>query len=532
MTTWSIILTLLPIAIILVMLIVFKKAADVSGIIGWAAISIVAYFFFNTSVEVILRSTGAGLIRSMSVSMIVATSLLQMAFMEKTGALKRIIIFVKTIASENKAVQIMLINIGFGTLMVSVGATPVSLLPPILIAMGYSTYVAIALPAVGYDSLCTYALLGAPIVVFVDLANNFLGAGNEISLHQAGMVFFMFLPLVSTLIGFCMLWIVGKWAAIKQGWLPCLLTGATIGVVSYFTNRYDNLVVLTGVACGIAVILVMAGFLKITGKPVIDRSKLTLEELEYEKKYPLWKALMPWILLIVMILALNLPKDVFNFLYRTLKLPINGLTANGSPLDTRALWQAYTWIFVSVIVAIPFMKPTKQQMKDTLKVWLKRAPRPVFAAAIFFAVGEIMNMTGYSMETNKFETASMVKVLADSSAQLFQNAYGGIVAFIGLFGGFITGSEASAIAMFSKYALTTAKNLGLSTNGMLIIAAGLAFGGGLASVISPAKLQNAAASIDKIGEENKVIRIAFVFSLILTAVTSVFVFILLAMNGM
>lgn len=532
MTTWSIILTLLPIAIILVMLIVFKKAADVSGIIGWAAISIVAYFFFNTSVEVILRSTGAGLIRSMSVSMIVATSLLQMAFMEKTGALKRIIIFVKTIASENKAVQIMLINIGFGTLMVSVGATPVSLLPPILIAMGYSTYVAIALPAVGYDSLCTYALLGAPIVVFVDLANNFLGAGNEISLHQAGMVFFMFLPLVSTLIGFCMLWIVGKWAAIKQGWLPCLLTGATIGVVSYFTNRYDNLVVLTGVACGIAVILVMAGFLKITGKPVIDRSKLTLEELEYEKKYPLWKALMPWILLIVMILALNLPKDIFNFLYRTLKLPINGLTANGSPLDTRALWQAYTWIFVSVIVAIPFMKPTKQQMKDTLKVWLKRAPRPVFAAAIFFAVGEIMNMTGYSMETNKFETASMVKVLADSSAQLFQNAYGGIVAFIGLFGGFITGSEASAIAMFSKYALTTAKNLGLSTNGMLIIAAGLAFGGGLASVISPAKLQNAAASIDKIGEENKVIRIAFVFSLILTAVTSVFVFILLAMNGL
>jgi lactate permease len=532
MTTWSIILTLLPIAIILVMLIVFKKAADVSGIIGWAAISIVAYFFFNTSVEVILRSTGAGLIRSMSVSMIVATSLLQMAFMEKTGALKRIIIFVKTIASENKAVQIMLINIGFGTLMVSVGATPVSLLPPILIAMGYSTYVAIALPAVGYDSLCTYALLGAPIVVFVDLANNFLGAGNEISLHQAGMVFFMFLPLVSTLIGFCMLWIVGKWDAIKQGWLPCLLTGATIGVVSYFTNRYDNLVVLTGVACGIAVILVMAGFLKITGKPVIDRSKLTLEELEYEKKYPLWKALMPWILLIVMILALNLPKDIFNFLYRTLKLPINGLTANGSPLDTRALWQAYTWIFVSVIVAIPFMKPTKQQMKDTLKVWLKRAPRPVFAAAIFFAVGEIMNMTGYSMETNKFETASMVKVLADSSAQLFQNAYGGIVAFIGLFGGFITGSEASAIAMFSKYALTTAKNLGLSTNGMLIIAAGLAFGGGLASVISPAKLQNAAASIDKIGEENKVIRIAFVFSLILTAVTSVFVFILLAMNGM
>jgi lactate permease len=66
---------------------------------------------------------------------------------------------------------------------------------------------------------------------------------------------------------------------------------------------------------------------------------------------------------------------------------------------------------------------------------------------------------------------------------------------------------------------------------LIIITAGLAFGGGLASVVSPAKLQNAAASIDKIGEETKVIKVAFVFSLILTAVTSLFVVILLKLAG-
>jgi lactate permease len=125
----------------------------------------------------------------------------------------------------------------------------------------------------------------------------------------------------------------------------------------------------------------------------------------------------------------------------------------------------------------------------------------------------------------------MVKVLADNSAAAFGHAYGGVVAFIGLFGGFITGSEASTIAMFAKYTLTTAKNLQMPLTGMIIITAGLAFGGGLASVISPAKLQNAAASIDKIGQETGVIRIAFVFSLILTAVTAAFVMILLKING-
>jgi lactate permease len=530
MSIASLLLTLAPIVIILWMLIGFRKAADISGIVGWVVVSVIALIFFNTSWEVVLRSTGAGLIRSFSVSLIVATSLLQMALMEKTGALKRIIILVKTIASENRAVQIMMINIGFGTLMVAVGATPVSLLPPILIAMGYSTYVAIALPAIGYDSLCTYALLGAPIVVFVDIANSFLGKGNQITLHQAGMFFFMFLPLVSTLIGFCMLWIVGKWKAVATGWLPCLLTGLTIGIVAYFTNHYDNLVVLTGVLCGIAVILVMALYLRLTGKKIIDRSRLTAEEVRYEKDFPLWKALLPWALLIVIVLILNIPKDSFNYLYRILKLPVNGLTADGKPLDTRALWQAYTWILVSTLLAIPFLKPTATQLRETLKIWWKRAPRPVFAAAIFFAIGEVMNMSGYDMISHQFATPSMVNILADFSAQFFREAYGGVVAFIGLFGGFVTGSEASTIAMFAKYTLSTAKNLSMPLSGLIIVMAGLAFGGGLASVISPAKLQNAAASIDKLGEENQVIRVAFVFSLILTLITSVFVVLLLYFN--
>jgi lactate permease len=120
--------------------------------------------------------------------------------------------------------------------------------------------------------------------------------------------------------------------------------------------------------------------------------------------------------------------------------------------------------------------------------------------------------------------------LADASANLFQSAYGAVVSFIGLFGGFITGSEASTIAMFAKYAMTTSTNLGLGITSIIIITAGLAFGGGLASVISPAKLQNAAASIDKIGEENKVIRTAFVFSIIFTVVTSAFIILLLSIK--
>lgn len=527
----SLLLTLLPIAVIVCMLVVFKRSADISGIVGWLCVSAVAFLFFNTSFEVILRSTAAGIIKSFPVSLIVLTSLFMMAYMEKTGALKRIIIFIKTISSDNKAVQIMMINIGFGTLMVAVGATPVSLLPPILLAMGYSTYVAIALPSIGYDALCTYALLGAPIVAFVDFANKFLSAagGGEITPSQAGKVFYMFLPLVSTLIGFCMLYIVDKWNGIKKGFLPCIVTGGVIAIVAYFTNRVDNLVTLTGVLCGIAVIIAMALYLKITGNKIFDRSRLTQEEKAYEKEYPLWKALSPWILLIGLILALNLPKPLYDKLYN-LRLPINGIAVDGTGITTRAVWNAYTWIAVAVVLSIFIIRPKASQLKASVKTWWKRAPRPVFSAAIFFAIGEIMNYSNYSMETLKYQSDSMIKVLADASSSAFSGAYGFITGFIGLFGGFITGSEASTIAMFANYTMKTADNLQLGLSGLVIVTAALAFGGGLASVISPAKLQNAAASIDKLGEENKVIRIAFVFALILTLVTSLYAMLILKLG--
>lgn len=525
---FAFVLTLIPIAVVLLMLVVWRKPADITGVAGWAAVTVIAMVFFKTGPEVIARSTLSGLVSSFPVSLIVATSLLQITVMQKTGALKRVIVFIKTISSQNRAVSIMMINIGFGILMVSVGATPVSILPPIMLAMGYSTFAAIALPAIGYDALCTYALLGAPIVVFVDIANAFFkDSGVVLSLSQVGSVFFLFLPIVSTLIGFSMLWIVGKWKQVRQGVVPVLITGAVITALSYLTNKVDNLVPLTGVICGAGVILAMVCYLKATGQKVIDRSNLTAEDKAVEAQMPLWRALMPWILLTVIIIALNVPQPSFDLLYRKWVMPINGLNADGSAIKTRALWNAYTWIFVSTLLALPFMRPKKGVIADSLRAFLQRAPRPVFAASVFFAIGTVMQMAGYNMATAAYDMPSMVRTLADVSAGALRGAYAYIAPFVGLLGGFITGSEASTVGMFGTYVLTGAQQLSYSQQATLVIAASLAFGGGLASIISPAKLQNAAASIDKLGAENTVIRTAFVFGLAFTAIASVFTGILL-----
>ena len=113
---------------------------------------------------------------------------------------------------------------------------------------------------------------------------------------------------------------------------------------------------------------------------------------------------------------------------------------------------------------------------------------------------------------------NMVQVIAGASTVAFGRLYPLVAPFLGLLGGFVSGSETSAIAMLTPLHLSTAERIGAAG---LLIAAASGIGGGLASVISPAKLQNASASIDRIGEEAQVIRTTFVISLVITAVCGV-----------
>lgn len=509
----SVLLTLVPIIAMLVLLIWVKCPADFSGFIGWVLAILVALFFFNTSLQVGLTASLAGVIASFPVSLMVATSIFQITFLESTGALKRIVVFVKTLAKNDQAVQIMIINMGIGTLLVSVGATPVSILPPIMLALGYSTFVAVALPALGFDSLCTYALLGAPLVVFSDMTGT--------SLTDSALVFSQFMPIISTMIGFGMLLIVGGWTKVREGFIPCLLAGTTMGFTAMAVAHIGKGIVLTGVIAGLASVLVMIIYLKLQRKPLLDRSCITAQDKEIEKSMSLGKALAPWLILIGSSLIINFWPPLFNLLFKDMALPLQ-IIPGGKPVNTRFLWNAYTWVIISTLLAVPFIKPTKDQWQETISKWWQRAPRPTFSAAIFFAIAYVMMFSGFAPASEGWALIkpdyNMISVLAISSADFFQGLYPAVAAFLGLLGGFVSGSEASAIALFAKYNMMTSNLLQVDP---LVVTAGTAIAAGLASVISPAKLQNAAATIDSLGVESKVIKIAIPIALVFTTVAAI-----------
>lgn len=516
----SVFIAVSPILIVFLLLVLRRMAADIAGVIGWVVTMGVAILYFHTAPVVAARASMAGVVSSFPISLMVGASIFQMTFMLEVGAVKRIVVAMKSVSPRDKVIQILMINVGFGTLVTALGATPVSILPPIMMALGYSSFVAIALPAIGYDSLCTYALLAIPAVVFTDVLSPIAqAAGATLTLQGTGYLFARFIPFVTTAIALGMLWIVGRWKMVARGIVPAILTGAIAGACCWAMARID-LVPLTGIVAGIAIIVVMVLALKVRRLPVFTESGLTSNDQDTKMGMSLGKALSPWILLLIFATLVNVK---FVPLYRLLfeDLPMAIPIIPGRPTATRMLWQAYTWVLVATLVAAIFFRPSMRTWRTVAAKTCKRAPRPMLAAAVYFAIALVIDNSGRNAAWALVDTShNMVHVVAGAAAGLFGGGYGLAAPYLGLLAGFVSGSETSAIAMLSRFHTETAAALSKPIEVGLLLAAAGGIGGGLASVISPAKLQNAAAIIDRIGEEGRVLRVTVVISIAITLLTA------------
>jgi lactate permease len=507
-------LIILPFALAIFLLVVNRWKADTTGIIVWILISFLA-FIFSTSISDIFMISLAGIVDSLKITLMVGASIFMITYMSESGALRRIIVFVKTLRGSHPAWQILYLNFGVGCFLVSIGATPVSILPPIMIALGFPPVAAVALPAIGYDPLTTYALLGIPAVVFTgemaDLSSLGILQQAAPNLQEVGMTFSLYMPVISTGIAVSMLFIAGGLKMLKdpRSLLIAILTGTTAGIAAIISN-YLGVVTLTGIISGIAVLIVLGIYAWSQGYPILNRSSLTKEDIEIEQKMSLTRALSPWILLILFALITNLVQPVFQLLFVDLPFPV---TIGNFTLKTRFLWQAYTWVVVAVILSFFFLPSDKDTLKRTSSLFRKRSIRPMISAAIFFSIAWILNNSAPANDP-----LNMVSILSEFTSTNFSLIFPLLVPFIGFFGGFVSGSETSSIKMFSGYHVKTSNALNLDP---LTMATSNGVGGGLASVITPAKVQNAAATIDEIGIEGQVIRKTIVIALIMVSILSV-----------
>ncbi|BAI61978.1 putative L-lactate permease [Methanocella paludicola SANAE] len=523
------ILAILPILFIFAGLVFFKKSGTYMGIAGWALTVAIAVLFFGTSLDVALRASFAGILSSFGISLMVLFTILQVTMMDMTGAIKRITGFIKTIAAE-KYEQVMILNVGLGSLLVSIGATPVTMLPPIMIALGFSPLAAVALPCLGYDPLTSFSLLAVPITLPAQ------AFGLDLGLLSSNIS--IFLPVVSTGLALGMLWVAEGFDGVRKGFVPAVVAGLTLGISAIVFVRLlpyigVEFVQLVGVFSGLMAIIALFSLRLVSGKPIIIKaaSDSTISP-DGGARMPLRNALLPWGLLIAFCILISIP-----FISTMLHGIPGGLNKvavySNKVIDLKVLNQAYFWVLVSTVISAPFLVKSKSQAREVLKVWARRAWSPTLAAAVFFAIAYVMDYSAQSVVDGALAFATgaidlnMNAVIGLSLAAFFgASAFPAVSPLLGLFGCFVSGSEASSNVMFHGILKKSTDVLDID---FMKVYAAHAVSGGIASGISPAKIVNAAAVIDRLGIEGEVIRKSAVVSILLTLIVGAILFVWIAL---
>jgi lactate permease len=508
-------MAILPILVIFIGLVFLRISGTLMSIIGWLVTAVIAVLFFHTTPEIVAYASVNGILASFGISLMVLFTILQVTLMDRTGAIKAISHYIKTIAAERYE-QIMILNVGIGSFLVSIGATPVTMLPPVMLALGFSPLAAVALPCLGYDPLTSFSLLAVPITLPATVFNLDISLlGNNIAL---------FLPIISTGFALGMLWVADGITGVRKGFFPAIIAGCTLGFSCIFFVHIlpPEAIGLVGVFSGLITIIVLFLLRVIQGKAVFGKRSAFTDDKTIDI-IPLRKAVLPWCILVFFITAASIPL-IQSSLYGLLgPFQIIHIVAN-KHVDLKIFNQAYFWVFISTIIAAPFLIQRRGETVKILAIWLKRALAPTFATVVYFAIAYIMDWSGQVIINDTLMFApgtadlNMNAVIGLTLALIFGVAFPLISPLLGLLGTFVSGSETSSNVMF--YGILK-KSADVLTLDFMKVYAAHAVAGGIASGIAPAKIITAAAVIDQPGIEGEVIKKCAPVGILLTLVTGV-----------
>lgn len=495
-------LAIFPILIVLIGMLAFHRSGTFVSVVGWILSAIFAMYYFKTPWEVVWGATVMGFIKAIGITFAVVFTMFLIFLMRETGSLKKIIEFIKGIA-KTKEEQTLFIGMGFGSLSTALGMVTPAMFPPIFLMLGFSPIAAIGISILCYDPLTSFALFTIPLTLPSKVAMAFgikpPGINNlNDFIWDYTLKVTILLPAISLIFAFLMLKVVGGKEAMKKNWKAATLSGLVLSL--------SALIIATFRILPVEIIGIIAGFLTMLTVYFLYRKKNGSREPEKSGfNREVFIACLPFILLIIISLVVNIP---------AIKIKLENLLGQWEIIrviadkkeDLNILGNVWFWIMFVCLISILILKPTGQQLKNVVTLWLKRIWGPFLAYSLFFSVAFIMAWSAMEVVNGKlvpspyFAHYNMDRIIGITLANIFGPAYPFISPFLGLFGAFVGGSETASNVLFAKIQWEAT----LSTVGagaFMWIYAAHAVGGGIASAITPSKITNAAATIGVGGKE-------------------------------
>ena len=549
---WKFALAIFPLLVVLVGMVVFRLGGAIMAVIGWLVAIVLAVLAFSTDWRVALLGSAEGFLKSLGIGIAVIFTMYLIFLMKEEGLLATVSSSLKRVA-KSKEDQALFIGIGFGTFATSLGIVTPALFPPLLLAMGFTPMAAVCIAVLGYNASTSFALLSLPVTLPADVSPG-LTDGTGFTGIEFAYFICLFLPVISIGISFAMLFIIGGKRSVMRGGVQAFIVGAAVafsclGFVAYeyFTGNTAVPHRVVGVAAGLLSMGALYGYQvglerwrKKRGAKVIDE-RVTPDGGTKKKKVDWPKVLRAYSPLIILtaLAAFVGIQAVSEFLA---DLPGGWdqiqIWDNRPPVDLDIFAQIYTWILVAIIISILYLRPKREVLRRTNSVWIRRIWSPFIAYSVFFAIAFVMAYSAMELDGGDlvkgadFDKYNMNVVLAAGLAAAFGTAYMWVSSSLGLFGSVVGGSETGSNVLFMNVQYETAGQVGIHdgqiNDSFMAMYGGHGVAGGIASAITPSKVNNAVVTIGE-GREmeaavmRKLLMVTIALTVVINVMTGIFV---------
>jgi len=490
-----------PIALVLLLMGVVRRAAWEASLAGLALGLVLAASVWKMPVGMALDSAGAGAAFALwPIMWIVVNALLLFNITVNSGRFDALRAWVERRLPDDRRIVLVIIGFCFGALLEGVAGfgSPVAITSALLIMTGFEPLEALTFTLIFNTAPVAFGALGSPVTT--------LAAVTGLPDHVLGAMIGRQLPFFALLLPFYAVGIYGGLKSIRALWPILLVAGGSFAVTQFVVSNWVSYV-LTDVLASLVSLLVSTAFLSIW-KPRPDPAYAIKRAAPSETRadVPAWQGWLPWLLVAAVVIVWTVLK-VANIGQQKIEWPglHNAVQITLYHKPYAAIWTFQplatgTAILVASLITAPLVGVgPKGFLKAAVAAW-RQVRLAVLTVCAIVALAYVMNYSGMNYTLG----------LAIASAGA---AFPVLSAFLGWVAVFLSGSDTSGNALFGNLQVVAARQLGLSP---VLFAATNSSGGVMGKMISPQNISTGVSTTEYKGQEGLVLARTFKHSVLLT----------------